>query len=75
MSTFFITLGIVVVIVALMAVGIFFGRRPITGSCGGLAVLGLKCGCENPCEKKRARMHAQAGQESDGEGKPPLTDS
>jgi hypothetical protein len=38
-------------------------------------VLGLKCGCENPCEKKRARMHAQAGQESDGEGKPPLTDS
>jgi len=27
--------------VAAMAIGLFFGRRPLQGSCGGLAKLGL----------------------------------
>ena len=68
MSTFLITLGIILAIVAIMAIGVFFGRRPITGSCGGLAILGLKCDCENPCEKKLARMQqAQTGQKTDAE--------
>lgn len=56
MSTFLATLLAIVVVVALMAIGVMFGRRPITGSCGGLAQLGLECDCENPCEKKLARM-------------------
>ena len=56
MSTFAITLLVVVIVVAIMAIGVLFGRKPITGSCGGLAVLGLKCDCENPCTKKLARM-------------------
>ncbi|MDR1424534.1 MAG: (Na+)-NQR maturation NqrM [Azoarcus sp.] len=61
MSTFLVTLLAIVVVVALMAIGVMFGRRPITGSCGGLALLGLACDCEHPCEKKLARMkEAQA---------------
>lgn len=49
------------VIVAGMAVGVVFGRKPIAGSCGGMKALGLDAECEvcggNPhaCERSDAR--------------------
>jgi len=39
---FFIMLGVV----AAMAVGVLFGRQPISGSCGGMKALGMDVGCE-----------------------------
>lgn len=37
-----------------MAVGVLFGRAPLSGSCGGLARSGLECGvCDRPCARKR----------------------
>jgi hypothetical protein len=63
MQTFLITLAVVIAVVAIMAIGVIFGRRPITGSCGGLALLGMKCDCENPCPKKLAQMRNQAEEE------------
>ncbi|MDR0563856.1 MAG: (Na+)-NQR maturation NqrM [Azoarcus sp.] len=63
MNIFLITLAIVAAVVILMAIGVLFGRKPIAGSCGGLALLGMKCDCENPCPKKLARM----GQTPDAE--------
>jgi hypothetical protein len=32
--------------VAIMAVGVMMGRKPLAGSCGGLAGLGMKSACE-----------------------------
>ncbi|MDR1227723.1 MAG: (Na+)-NQR maturation NqrM [Azoarcus sp.] len=60
MNTFIVTLLVILAVVAIMAIGVIFGRRPITGSCGGLALLGLECDCENPCPRKLARMRARA---------------
>jgi hypothetical protein len=30
----------------LMAVGVLLGRKPISGSCGGMAAVGLEGGCD-----------------------------
>lgn len=32
-------------VVAAMAVGVMFGRKPIAGSCGGIAALGIEKEC------------------------------
>ena len=66
MSTFLITLIVVAIVIAAMAIGVMFGRKPIAGSCGGIGSLGLDCefGCKKPCSKRQARMlAAQAEQQ------------
>lgn len=67
MSAFLVTLIVILLVIAIMAIGVMFGRRPIAGSCGGLAQLGLECECDNPCPRKLARMRAQAEAERAGE--------
>lgn len=65
MSTFILALLVVGIVIAAMAIGVIFGRKPIAGSCGGLGAVGLECegGCEKPCPKRLARMKAQAEQQ------------
>lgn len=36
MSTFLLAMVLVLLLIAGMSVGVIFGRKPITGSCGGL---------------------------------------
>ncbi|MCK9503575.1 MAG: (Na+)-NQR maturation NqrM [Porticoccaceae bacterium] len=59
MLTFFITLAVLLTIIAAMSVGVLMGRKPISGSCGGVgAALGEEeyvcdiCGGDpNKCEE------------------------
>ncbi len=44
--TFMLAFLFMLLIVAGMAVGVMFGRKPITGSCGGMKALGLDMECE-----------------------------
>lgn len=62
MNTFLVTFGAIAFLVLIMAIGVMFGRKPIAGSCGGYKVLDIECaaGCKEPCEKRQARMRAQA---------------
>ncbi len=46
MIEFLFTFIIFLAIMAAMAVGVFRGRAPISGSCGGLANLGVDGACE-----------------------------
>ena len=60
MGTFLLVLFIVVLLVAAMSVGVMFGRKPISGSCGGIGALGISSSCEicggstEKCEDSRS---------------------
>ncbi len=56
METFVLAFILMGVVVAIMAVGVMFGRQPIKGSCGGMGAVGIDAACElcggdpNKCE-------------------------
>jgi hypothetical protein len=46
MGTFLLVLLIVVLLVAAMSIGVIFGRKPISGTCGGIGALGISQSCD-----------------------------
>ncbi len=58
MSLFLTTFLIIAIVIALMAVGVMFGRGAIKGSCGGVNNGGA-CICTQKCEKRR-KLEAMA---------------
>ena len=66
MTTFLFTLGFLLLVVAAMAVGVIMANKPIKGSCGGIAALGLGGDCDicggdtNKCEEENERIAAVA---------------
>jgi len=55
-------------IVVAMAVGVLMGKRPITGSCGGLSAIGMKSACDvcggddEVCEKEKLKNSGVVGE-------------
>lgn len=41
----FVLVGLLLIVVA-MSVGVLMGREPISGSCGGMAALGMDTACD-----------------------------
>lgn len=70
MSTLVIVFGAMLAFVILMAVGVLMGRKPISGSCGGMAAIGMESACDvcggdkNKCEKE-SKKAASASQGAD----------
>jgi hypothetical protein len=62
MSVFFMTLLIMVCIVAAMSVGVILGDKPIKGTCGGMSALGMDTACDvcggDPlkCDEEQERL-------------------
>lgn len=62
MTTLFFTVIVLVCIVVAMSVGVIMGRKPISGSCGGLANVGIEGKCsicgDDPqkCEEEQERQ-------------------
>lgn len=46
MQMFLIVFGAMLVFMVIMSVGVLLGRKPISGSCGGMAALGMKTECD-----------------------------
>jgi len=46
LSTVLIVFVFMSAIVAMMAVGVMFGKKPIAGSCGGMAAIGMESECD-----------------------------
>ncbi|MEX0941749.1 MAG: (Na+)-NQR maturation NqrM [Pseudomonadales bacterium] len=61
---FFLAFLFLLTIVSAMAIGVISGRKPISGSCGGLSNLGIAGACEicggdlAKCEKRDASVSA-----------------
>ena len=64
MTTMFLALGAMLFIMAAMAVGVIMGRKPISGSCGGIGNLGINHKCDicgndpNKCETEIKKVKA-----------------
>lgn len=70
MGIFLLVLFIVVLLVAAMSVGVIFGRKPISGTCGGIGALGISQSCDicggntQKCEEENERI-ANEGKTAD----------
>ncbi len=65
MTTILLAFGIFLVVVVAMSVGFIVQKKSISGSCGGLGAIGVEkaCDCDNPCDKRKARMEKEAQRE------------
>ncbi|WP_152207470.1 (Na+)-NQR maturation NqrM [Marinobacter changyiensis] len=68
MGTFLLVLLIVGFLLAAMSVGVIMGRKPISGTCGGIGALGLDQACDicggntKKCEEENDRIATEATQ-------------
>ncbi len=58
MTLFLITFAVIAVVIAIMSVGVIFGRHAIKGSCGGPGA--ADCVCTEKCEKRKNFEAAQS---------------
>ncbi|MEC8351004.1 MAG: (Na+)-NQR maturation NqrM [Pseudomonadota bacterium] len=58
MSLFLLTFGLLILIVAAMAVGMIVQKKSMASSCGGLGAVGIDkaSDCDDPCDKRKKRM-------------------
>ncbi|TBV07128.1 (Na+)-NQR maturation NqrM [Phytopseudomonas dryadis] len=66
--TFVMVFLIMLTVVGLMAVGVMMGRKPIAGSCGGIASLGIEKEC-SICGGDR-EVCEEVTREAEGKGAP-----
>ncbi|MFO8141150.1 MAG: (Na+)-NQR maturation NqrM [Marinobacter sp.] len=70
MGTFLLVFLIVVILIAGMSVGVIFGRKPISGTCGGIGALGISQSCDicggspQKCEDSRTETDESLGTEN-----------
>ncbi len=60
MTLFLVIFAVMFLVVAIMSVGVLMGRKPISGSCGGMSALGMEVACDicggdtSKCEKENS---------------------
>lgn len=66
MGTFLAVFVVLMVVAVAMSVGVLLGRKPIAGSCGGMASLGMDTACDicagdkQICEDENERIAREA---------------
>ena len=46
MEMFLVVFVVLLTLVSLMAIGVLLGRKPISGSCGGMSAIGMEKACD-----------------------------
>jgi len=57
---FLVVFVFMAVLVGLMAVGVIFSNKPISGSCGGMSALGMDVACDI-CKGDPAKCDTESG--------------
>lgn len=66
MGTFLLVLVIFGILLAGMSIGVIMGRKPISGTCGGIGALGISGACEicggdrNKCDEENERTAVES---------------
>ncbi|TMW14343.1 (Na+)-NQR maturation NqrM [Alloalcanivorax gelatiniphagus] len=69
MGTILAAFVVLALLFAGMAIGVILSNKPLKGSCGGLAALGMKDGCEicggdkDACEENTRQVNAKRAAE------------
>ncbi len=71
MALFFISMLVIGLVIAAMAVGVLAGRPPIKGSCGGVGALGIDTTCDL-CGGDPQRCDEETRNGEAGKSKPEL---
>lgn len=64
-SMFLVVFAFMLLFIGVMAVGVIFGRKPISGSCGGMAAIGMESECDvcggdkTKCDKESKRSKSK----------------
>lgn len=70
MLTIVLAFVLMLLLVAAMSVGVLMGRKPISGSCGGMSALGMEVACDicggdkGKCEKETKKGAAAVSDDS-----------
>ena len=71
MTLFLISLLVIALVIAGMAVGVMTGRPPIKGSCGGMGALGVDAACDlcggDPRRCDEETRDGQVGRDNPGQ--------
>lgn len=61
MIEFIVIFSVFALVMLGMAVGVMCGRKPISGSCGGLGAVGVEraCGCKDVCKEEQSEESAK----------------
>ncbi|MCW4629954.1 MULTISPECIES: (Na+)-NQR maturation NqrM [Marinomonas] len=65
MLTIVLAFVLMLLLVTAMSVGVLMGRKPISGSCGGMSALGMEVACDicggdkGKCEKETKKNAAE----------------
>ncbi len=76
METMILTFAALLLIITAMSVGVLMGRKPITGSCGGMSAVGMDTVCDicggdpNKCDEEQERQQSNVGGDLAYEVKP-----
>ena len=66
MATFLVSILVIGLVIAGMAIGVIMGRPPIKGSCGGMGALGIDTACDicggdpNRCDEETRDDNSRA---------------
>ncbi|MFV1872277.1 MAG: (Na+)-NQR maturation NqrM [Oleiphilus sp.] len=61
MDIFIIVFVAMLLLVVAMSVGVLLGKKPISGSCGGMSALGMEVACD-VCKGDKTKCDKEEGQ-------------